>query len=111
MTTFLLRIDQPERARGNEPVLAFHGLTIQSLATEMLEALRSPALFERWRALQEEPDDVDPGLADVDPQAQVDAIDEGSRHYLEVSTSLPHALLSHRLNMLIGPNWTLRDVR
>jgi hypothetical protein len=111
MTTFLLRIDQPEHARGTEPALAFDGLTIESLAAALLAALRSPNLFERWRALQEEPDEVDPGLGLLDPEAQVSGRDEGSRHYLEVSTTLPHALLSHRLNMLIGANWTLRDVR
>lgn len=111
MPIFLLRIDEPEHARGPDPELAFAGLTISSLASEVTAALRGPELFERWRALQDEPDEVDPGLAELDPKAEVSGRDEGSRHYLEISTSLPHALISHRLNLLIGPHWTLRDVR
>ncbi len=111
MTNFLIRIEDPEHSRGPEPSLAFDGLTITSLAEDVGDALRTPALFERWRALQEEPDEVDPALGEVDPASTVVSKNEGSRHYLEVSTTLPHALLSHRLNMLIGPNWSLRNVR
>jgi hypothetical protein len=111
MTTFLIKIDNPDQARGPEPALAFAGLTITSLAEELGAALRTPALFERWRQLQDEPDEVDPALGSTDPTSTVVGKDEGSRHYLEVQTTLPHALLSHRLNMLVGPNWTLRDVR
>ena len=111
MTTFLLRIEDPESSRGEEPSLSFDGRTNASLATALADALRSPALFQRWLALQEEPDEVDESLGAVDAAAQVTASEEGSRHYLEVQTRLPHALVSQRLNWLIGSHWTLRDVR
>lgn len=111
MTTFLLRIEDPNQARGDEPSLSFSGQTNEGLAEALSDALRTPVLFERWRVLQEEPDEVDPGLGAVDDQAQVRAQSKGSRYYLEVRTSLPHALLKQRLDWLIGHHWSLRDVR
>jgi hypothetical protein len=37
--------------------------------------------------------------------------DKAQRVEMVVSTKLPHRLLSHRLNLLIGAHWTLGDVQ
>lgn len=111
MTTFLLRIEDPDQARGEEPSLSFAGQTNEGLAEALSDALRTPALFERWRQLQEDPDEIDASLGAVDPAAQVEAQSKGSRHYLEVRTRLPHAVLKQRLDWLVGRHWSLRDVR
>ena len=77
----------------------------------MLEAaLREPALWERWRAMQETPDDVDPASGALDPAATVSGSLEAQRSELIVTTILPHAILKHRLDLLIGSHWKLRDV-
>jgi hypothetical protein len=54
---------------------------------------------------------VDPALGVSDPTATVTATQSDLHTDVEVVTSLPHAILKHRLTLLIGRNWTLRDVR
>jgi hypothetical protein len=107
---YFLRFPDATRARGEEPTLAFRSVGAEGMAEELQDALRATALFDRWRQLQEDPDAVDPGMAAVDPQARV----EGQQHDLAVDlvavTDLPGAVFKHRLRLLAGNGWQLRDV-
>ena len=110
-TRYFLRLPDPAKARGNEPSLAFRSVGADGMAEELQQALRGTGLFDRWRAMQEDPDAVDPGMAAVDPSATV----EGKQHDLAVelvaATDLPGAVFKHRLRLLAGNGWELRDVR
>lgn len=89
---------------------AFRSRGAEGLAEELRAALRDDALFQRWRATQADPDGVDPGLGVTDPAATV----RGEQHDLQVdliaTTSIPGAVLKHRLRLLAGGGWQLRDV-
>ena len=80
-------------------------------AEELQDALRSDGLFERWRQAQEEPDEVDPKLGLVDPQASVSGAQDDLHIDLVATTSLPGDILRHRMRLLAGHAWQLRDVR
>lgn len=108
---YYLSIADLAHARGPLPALSYDGAGPDDLAAALREALRTPALFERWRALQDEPDDVDPALATIDPAAQVSARVSDLRIDVDLVTDLPMSIVRQRLNLLLGPNWQLRDVR
>ena len=109
-TKYFLRLPDPAKAHGSEPALAFKMGGAEGMAEELEAALRGTALFDRWRNMQEDPDAVDPGMAAVDPQATV----TGQQHDLAVelvaTTDLPGAVFKHRLKLLAGSGWQLRDV-
>lgn len=109
-TRYYLRLPDASHARGSDPELAFRSQSAQGMAAELQDALRSDALFRRWRAGQDDPDAVDPALGKTDPGASV----QGSQHDLHaelvVTTSLPGNLLKQRLRWLAGGGWELRDV-
>lgn len=109
-TRYYLRLPDPAKARGSEPTLAFHSEGAEGLAGELQRALREPRLFERWRALQEDPDAVDPGMGVVDPEATVTGQQQDLAIELVAATSLPGAVFKHRLRLLAGSGWQLRDV-
>src|SRR5687768_583311 len=96
-TRFYLRLPDPKHARGDDPDFAFRSDGAEGLAGELEAALRQPVLFEGWRAKQDDPDAVDPGLGVTDPQARV----TGEQHDLKVdlvaTTTLPGAVFRHRL--------------
>jgi len=110
-TRYFLRLPDPAKARGSEPTLSFRSVGAEGMAEELQQALRGTGLFDRWRAMQEDPDAVDPGMGAVDPQATV----EGKQHDLTVelvaTTDLPGAVFKHRLRLLAGSGWEMRDVR
>ena len=109
---YYLRIDDLSHARGPEPSLAFSGDSPEAFGAELQAALRTPALFDRWRALQEDPDDVPPALGATDAAATVKATPASDLSAdVMVTTTLPHAVLRHRLNLLVGSHWSLRDVK
>ena len=108
---YLLRIDDFAAAHGADPDLAFAGASPEALAAALTDALRTPALFGRWRGKQDEPDKVPATLGATDAAASVRAAQHDLYVEVEVRTSLPHALLKQRLEWLIGAHWTLRDVR
>lgn len=83
----------------------------EGIAAELQEALRGTALFERWRSAQDEPDDVDPDFGRTDPEAVVTGQQRNLGVDLEVTTTLPGDVLRHRLGLLAGHAWELRDVR
>jgi hypothetical protein len=97
-------------ALGAAGEFAFRARGAEGLAEELQAALREDALFQRWRAAQEDPDGVDPGLGVVDATATV----RGEQHDLQIdlvaTTSIPGAVLKHRLRLLAGGGWQLRDV-
>ena len=111
MSLFLIHIEHFTRARGTEPALAFTGSSPQALADAIEDALRNPALFERWRALQSEPDKVPLALGALDADAGARAQQHDLHVELEIRSVLPMKLIAQRLTWLIGPHWDLRNVK
>jgi hypothetical protein len=89
---------------------AFRSHGAEGLAEELQTALREDALFQRWRAAQDDPDAVDPALGATDSAAAV----RGEQHDLKIDlivvTSISGTILKHRLRLLAGNGWQLRDV-
>lgn len=113
MTTtqrYLFTIDDLPKARGESHELSFHGGSSESFAALLQQSLRDQGLWERWRAMQPDPDAVDPALGASDPNATVEAHQSDVHVSVTVVTSLPHAIIKHRMTLLIGKHWTLRDV-
>lgn len=107
---YYLSLPDPDAARGSDPAFAFRAHGAEGLAQELQQALRSDALFQRWRAAQEDPDAVDPALGATDPAASV----QGQQHDLHIdliaTTTIPGRVLKQRLRLLAGSRWTLTDV-
>jgi hypothetical protein len=108
---YYIRIDDLAHARGVQAELSYSGAGPNDLAAALNEALRSPLLFQRWRALQADPDEVDERLGVTDQQARASAKAVDLHTEVEVITDLPMSILRQRLNWLIGANWQLHDVR
>lgn len=109
-TRYYIRLPDPASARGDDPELAFRAQGGEYFAEELQQALRDDALFQRWRAKQDEPDEVDPALAATDPDARVSGSQDDLHVELVATTALPSAVLRHRLGLLAGNHWQLRDV-
>ena len=107
---YLIRLPDPAAARGEDPSLAFRSDGAEGLAAELEAALRTPALFERWRATQDDPDGVDPALGATDPGATVHGQQQDLHVNLVVTSAIPGTVLKHRLRLLAGGHWELRDV-
>jgi len=108
---YFLSIDDLSRARGSIDALTFQGNSPESFASQLQAALREPTLWNRWRAMQPDPDAIDAALGATDPAASVSAHQADLHCDAEVVTSLPHAILKHRLALLVGSHWRLRDVK
>src|SRR3546814_11027096 len=80
------------------------------MARELQDALRTPALFERWRATQDDPDEVDPALGATDPAATVEGRQDDLHVDLIVVTSISGPVFKTPLRLLAGRAWELRDV-
>lgn len=109
-TRYYISLPDPARARGNDPDLAFRAQGAEAFASELQDALRGDALFERWRARQEDPDAVDDTLGATDAAATVIGKQEDLQIGLVVTTALPSSVLRQRLGLLAGNGWQLRDV-
>lgn len=109
-TRYYLSLPDPARARGADASLAFRAQGAEAFAAELQEALRSDGLFERWRATQADPDEVDPALGATDAGATVSGKQDDLHIDLVVTTALPSAVLRQRLGLLAGNGWQLRDV-
>lgn len=109
-TRYYLTLPDPQRARGSDAAFAFSAHGADEFAAQLQAALRSDALFQRWRAVQEDPDAVDAALGASDPQASVSGSQRDLRIDLIVTTSLPGSVFKHRLRLLAGSGWELRDV-
>ena len=105
-----ITLRNPEQSRGDDPTFAFHGHGAEALAQEFQDALRADTLFQRWRGAQDDPDEVDPGLGASDPAATVEGTQRDLHIELVAMTSIPGGVLKHRLRLLAGNNWELRDV-
>ena len=108
-TRYYIRLPDPARARGDDPELAFHSQGAAGFAEELQEALRNDVLFQRWRARQDDPDEIDPSMGATDPAATVTDTQDDLHVGLEVVTVLPSGLLRQRLSLLAGHGWELRD--
>jgi hypothetical protein len=109
-TRYYLRLPDAKLARGPDPALAFHSESAEGFAAELQSALRTTALFEKWKSAQPDPDEVDDSLAMTDPDAQVTGEQSDLHVDLVATTSLPGAVFKHRLRVLAGSHWQLRDV-
>jgi hypothetical protein len=107
---FIFSVDDLPKARGEFHELSFDGESAMSFAALLQQSLREPALWRRWKAMQPDPDAVDPALGRIDPDATVQARQSDVHVSVTVVTSLPHAIIQHRMTLLIGKHWTLRDV-
>lgn len=109
-TRYYIRLPDGARARGATPDLSFTAQGAEGFAEELQAALRGDVLFERWRKLQPEPDEVDQALGATDPGATV----HGEQHDLHidliVTSTIPGTVFKHRLRLLAGSGWELRDV-
>lgn len=108
---YYFRIDDLAHAEGEDSELSFTGSSAETFAAEFQDGLRKSALFKRWRDKQDDPDAVPDSLAPSDPNATVTATPANRFTEVVVTTDLPHAVVAHRLTLLIGRHWTLRDVR
>lgn len=109
-TRFFFSLPNPEKARADTQ-FGFKSHGPQGFAEELQDALRTTSLFDRWLATQDEPDDVDPRMGATDPEAVVTGRMDDLHVDLEVLTKLSGDVLKHRMRLLAGSAWQLRDVR
>lgn len=108
---YYLSIADLAQARGPVAELSYDGGGPNDFAAALQEALRTPALFERWKKRQDEPDDVDPALGVTDPVATVQANVSDLHIDVDLVTDLPMSIVRQRMNLLIGNSWKLHDMR
>lgn len=108
-TRYYISLPDPQKARGGG-AFSFTSNGAEGLAQELQDALRSDGLFERWRSAQEDPDAVDGALGALDPNATVVGKQDDLHIDLIVTTSIPGTVFKHRLRLLAGSAWELRDV-
>jgi len=109
-TRYYISLPEPARARGSDPALAFHAHGAEEFAAQLQDALRTTSLFERWRARQEDPEGVDASYGATDPDTKVHGQQDDLHVNLIVTSSIPGNVLKHRLRLLAGSGWELRDV-
>ena len=110
MSRYYITLPNPSAARGTDPALAFRSQGAEGFAAELQDALAGRKLFDRWKMKQEDPDAVDETMAATDPSATVKGAQHDLKVDLEVNTVLPSQILRHRLRLLAGNHWQLRDV-
>lgn len=104
-----IHLPDPARARA-AGAFGFRSQGAEGLAAELQDALRSDALFQRWRATQDDPDAVDPALGVADPAATVSGEQQDLYVKLVATTALPGPVFKQRMRLLAGSAWELRDV-
>ena len=109
-TRYYISLPDGALARGANPELSFTAQGADAFAAQLQAALRSDGLFERWRKLQPEPDEVNTALSATDPGATVEGKQDHLHIDLVVITSLPGTVFKHRLRLLAGNGWRLHDV-
>jgi len=108
-TRYYIAIPDTDKARAAGEY-AFRSQGADGMAQELQDALRGTGLFERWRKAQDDPDQVDPALGATDPDATVEGRQDDLHIDLVAVTSIPGAVFKHRLRLLAGSAWELRDV-
>lgn len=106
---YYISLPDPDKARGGGE-FGFRSHSAEGFAGELQDALRSDGLFERWRAAQDDPDGVDPAMGATDPGATVTGQQDDLHIDLVATTSIPGSVFKHRLRLLAGSAWELRDV-
>jgi hypothetical protein len=109
-TRYYIRLPDATRARGSDAAFSFSAVSAEGFAEQLQAALRDSALFDRWKARQDDPDAVDPALGATDPAASVHGEQEDLHVDLVVTSSISGTVLKHRLRLLAGSGWELRDV-
>jgi hypothetical protein len=109
-TRYYISLPNPALARGSDATLAFSAHGAEEFAAQLQDALRTTSLFERWRKRQDDPDGVDPSYGAVDPDASVHGQQDDLHVMLVVTSVIPGNVLKHRLRLLAGSGWELRDV-
>lgn len=109
-TRYYISLPDGAAARGSDPALSFTAHGAEEFASQLQAAMRDTALFERWRRMQEDPDEVDPALGVTDPSATVGGKQSDLAIDLVLTTTLPGDIVRHRLRLLAGSGWQLRDV-
>ncbi len=109
-TRYYISLPDGDRARGSDSELSFKSQSAPGFASELQAALRTDELFERWRAKQDDPDQVDTALSTTDPGATVEGEQDAMHIDLVVTTNVPGNILKQRLRLLAGTGWELRDV-
>lgn len=107
---YFVRLPDAAQARASGDH-AFQAQGAAGIAAELQDALRGDGLFLRWRDTLEDPDAVDPALGATDPAAVVRGEQDDLHIDLVAATSLSGAVFKHRLKLLAGSAWELRDVR
>lgn len=110
-TRYYIRLPEPAKARGSDSDLAFKSEGAEGFSGELETALRTTALFDRWKAKQAEPDEIDQSLAAIDVNSTVTATHHDLYIDLVVVTSVPGPVFKQRLRLLAGSNWQLSDVK
>jgi len=108
---YYLSIADLAHARGEDRRFSYDGAGPNDFAAALQRALRDDDLFQRWRAAQPDPDAVDGSLGATDAKADVVARVADLRTDVELVTDLPMSVVRHRLFLLIGGAWQLRDMR
>ena len=108
---YYLSIADLAHARGADSRFSYAGAGPNDFAAALQQALRTDDLFQRWRAAQPDPDAIDASLETTDPAAEVSARVADLRTDVELTTSLPMSVVRHRLYLLVGSSWQLRDMR
>lgn len=108
---YYLSIADLAHARGDDPRFAYDGAGPNDFAGALQQSLRDDGLFQRWRVVQPDPDAVDTSLGATDPAAQVHARVADLHTEVDLVTDLPMSVVRHRLYLLIGAAWQLRDMR
>ena len=108
---YYLSIADLAHARGSDPRFSYDGADPRSFAAVLQQSLRENTLFQRWRAAQPDPDAVDASLGDVDTDARVSAQLADLHMEVDLLTTLPMSVVRHRLYLLVGSAWQLRDLR
>ena len=106
---FFISLPDPDAVHA-AGAFAFRSRGSQGIADELQAALRTDALFQRWRATQEDPDAVDPAMGATDPDATVVGTQNDLHVELVVISSISSSILRHRMRLLAGHAWQLRDV-
>ena len=107
---YYLSLRDPNKARGTNAAFSFSANGAAEFAAQLQQALRSDDLFQRWRDAQPEPDEVEASLGATDPSATVSGEQDDLQIDLVAVTSLSGSVLKHRLTLLAGSGWELRDV-
>lgn len=109
-TRYFISLPDPAQARGADPTFAFSAHGADEFAAQLQNALSADGLFRRWLDAQDDPDAIDPALGATDPEATVAGKQSDLGIDLVATTRLPGNVLKHRLGLLAGRGWQLRDV-